>query len=414
MPLKTRRRVLMLCTCILWVLTRSPIAPAAPAAPQRTQSTRLSVDTLIEQLRSRHPSIRNTAAEGLVAWGPQAEPALPVLLDVMWDECCYDDRLGPALRAIGPRALAYLQAHLPDKEPGIHKIVEAIGLMGPDAAPAVPTLLDVLRSEDGSEYLRTDAARALVKIGPRAKDQAVPVLLARLSEPTEKGKPTEESWHMATALVELSADRAVPELKRLLKVDRPQVRGAAALALVGMARELESAEPVLFSVVSNADDRLRYVATVSMANLGRRMIMYAQFFADGTTHKSQNVSSESARALLEMGDAAIPTFLTLLKSSNATSRHRAVWGLGRLVETYPEQAPRLVLALRRALADSDSSVRSQDAFIFGFMGAKAAGALPDLQKVAESDPDSHVAQSARESIAKIRQAMGNGGKPSEE
>ena len=61
-----------------------------------------------------------------------------------------------------------------DADAGLHRYVfKALEKLGPDAAPAVPTLIELLRSE--SATIRYNSVKVIARIGPGAK-QAIPAL----------------------------------------------------------------------------------------------------------------------------------------------------------------------------------------------------------------------------------------------
>lgn len=60
------------------------------------------------------------------------------------------------------------------------------------------------------------------------------------------------------------------------------------------------------------------------------------------------------------------------------------------------------------LKNSDFRLRGISAFNLGNMGEKAAVALPELEKLAQNDPNPKVREKAREAADKIRAATGAG------
>jgi hypothetical protein len=94
-----------------------------------------------------------------------------------------------ALGRIGAPAVPALMDALRSAEPNVRKkAVEVLGRMGEDAAPAVPALTALL--DDPDLGVRKAAARTLGQIGPEAKD-AVPALMRNLFQPPALQSPPE-------------------------------------------------------------------------------------------------------------------------------------------------------------------------------------------------------------------------------
>jgi hypothetical protein len=124
-------------------------------------------------------------------------------------------------------AVPGLVAMLNDPEPVARNVAAgALTRIGPDAAAAVPALIDLLRT-DADTKARARAAGALGKIGLRA-DDAVPALAGALND----GEP-EVRCEAARALGSFGpvARAAVPGLTAALADGEPAVRQAAARAL---------------------------------------------------------------------------------------------------------------------------------------------------------------------------------------
>jgi hypothetical protein len=77
------------------------------------------------------------------------------------------------------------------------------------------------------------------------------------------------------------------------------------------------------------------------------------------------------------------------------------------LETDPSKTPWLdPQAKINALKQSDQRLRGLAAAQLGEMGAKAAYALPELERVAKEDPEPKVRERANKAIDKIRAATG--------
>ena len=58
------------------------------------------------------------------------------------------------------------------------------------------------------------------------------------------------------------------------------------------------------------------------------------------------------------------------------------------------------------LKNGDPRIRGLAAFNLGNMGSKAADAIPELERIAQSDSEQRVRENAKEALEKIRAAGG--------
>ena len=151
--------------------------------------------------------------------------------------------------------------------------ISAIGDIGPAAAPAVPTLIAVLKGPLGETPTKFDATRAatsrsaaaaaLGNIGPAAK-AAIPALSAALKD---DNMPVRR-WS-ATSLGEMGSDgqSAMPALIAALADTDPQVRRYAIQSLqkIGPSRDIAV---LLTNVLHDADPSVRDAAAALLKSLG--------------------------------------------------------------------------------------------------------------------------------------------------
>jgi HEAT repeat protein len=125
-----------------------------------------STADLKEQLREPVLTLRRAASAKLAQLGTDAIAVLGPLQEALADpDPIVRAEVAQALARIGPPALAGLIDAL--DHPDVHvrrSAVHALGIMGPQAAPAVPKLVAALASED--EAVRMGAVRSLTQIGP--------------------------------------------------------------------------------------------------------------------------------------------------------------------------------------------------------------------------------------------------------
>jgi HEAT repeat protein len=193
------------------------------------------VPALVSQLRSDSVADRRTASEMLkeaardYPGSPALAPAVPALaealddrdldvrVNVIWTIGFIGLDVAPALPAIG--------ALVADEEL-CGNAFAVFDMIGPDGAPAVPTLMEILRT--GSADARANAAEALGLIGTGA-GPAVLLLSDALGYPDSRVRE-----NAAFALGEIGAKAAVftvPELIKALGDDDDEVLKAAMVAL---------------------------------------------------------------------------------------------------------------------------------------------------------------------------------------
>jgi len=233
-------------------------------------NARQAIPELTRLLRSHSDETRRRAAEVLGSIGPDAKPAVPALVELLksgdkGDRAVATRALGaiglaareaipPLLSAMGAKQIDWAftvpvlihLGHLPVEavpliidDLGINtnslrriNAATCLGMIGHDASPVVPALIDALQDPDSR--VRAKVATALASIGPGASI-AVPALTEMMKD---------EWWYVrenaATALGKIgSASKpAIPALVILKQHDPNQdVRNAATEAITVIQRD---------------------------------------------------------------------------------------------------------------------------------------------------------------------------------
>jgi HEAT repeat protein len=132
-----------------------------------------AVPPLTEALKTSNPLVRIGAARALGRIGPEAQAAIPALGAATEDEVTLVTIMAvTALGRIGKEAIPILTQVLRDKkELTVRRtILEAFCRLGPEAAAAVPLLLEVCKDEDSPVY--DLACEALRKVDAQAAAKA--------------------------------------------------------------------------------------------------------------------------------------------------------------------------------------------------------------------------------------------------
>ncbi len=252
---------------------------------------------------------------------------------------------------------------------------EALGLMGKEAASAVPSLQSAIvhsENDQPGKVLRRYAVVALGRIGPAAK-AAAPTLDALLD------KNDNDSYHAAIALDGIGAPpvrklamrlvrdgdvtstevlgwlgprarEAIPTLRSARASERLQVRVAAAVALARIDPGAEEAIPVLVEGLEHLEDRKVYAPGVpgALAVFGPKAgaaLPALMRFANGP-----DPLTEILKALVQIdphGEKCVPVLAAALSSEDDRVADTAAKCLALLGPRAKEAIPALKIAMAR-------------------------------------------------------------------
>lgn len=337
---------------ILMVLISSAITGTVDADDDEVQ--RLS-----KQAWGAEYSKRRAAVKKLTELGPQARQAIPVLTKIL--DRKGDDSVGElaarAVIAIGPDSVSVpLLREILSKRNEKYYIAEALGELGPAAAPAVPELTQLLGNK--GYPVRRARALALGKIGPAAID-ALPQLVQALDDPQE--------YHVypgqiAQAIANIGP-QAVPYLITALETENFRIREGVAKTLGEIGADAEAAIPALIEKLSDKDKRPHIYAS----------------------------------ALGNIGPKAIPALLSIIEHSNedAIRRMYAVYALGEMGSSAKDTVPELI----KRLEDLTLQIHSIEAL--GKIGPDAHEAVPHLIEIKDGPEHSYLQKISVEALVKI-------------
>ena len=282
------------------------------------------------------------------------------------------------------------------------KAAHYLGELGPEAAPAVPALVESLR--DTSPHVRIEALIALERIGPAARE-AVRTLIDLLNGNEHPLKPQEHLVERVIAVLGAigpDAADAVPSLVRYLKSDDPSRSAAAGLALArilprdsqvlqeglpSLVRDLNSKEP------SVRGDATRALGLIGPAALPPLIELVKKRDSDPELAWNAIVAIEGMGSEAE---SALPVLLSALESRNEHVAAEAARALGIIRANASES----VAALQKLLRNPQPLVRAYAASALGDFGPASAVSVQELLNAArDSDPD--VRREAVEALGRI-------------
>ncbi len=254
---------------------------------------------------------------------------------------------------------------------------EALGHLGPLAAPAVPALVAMLG--DDSNLLRRTVGEALSRIGP----EAVPALIAAL----KTGTPiVRDEAAIALGQMSGSAPTAVPQLIVLLadaKLD-DEVRRASARALGLIGKVSVPAVTELLAALKADDFGLRSEAARALGKIGAEPAVVMPALIDLLRDPTHLVKLESIRSLAAFGPAAQPAVAVLVELTQQTKaevelRQAAVDTLGAIGPKAKSAVPALAVILKDRT--TPTGLRAVSAEAITRLEPTAKDALPAFRDV---------------------------------
>ncbi|WP_422924275.1 HEAT repeat domain-containing protein [Singulisphaera sp. PoT] len=287
--------------------------------------------------------------------------AASILLDLLRAELSASEDVAGVLGQIGRDVVPNLIGILADDKAGTIACINAIaalGKIGPGASDAVPYLIEALQHSGAAPSLHRELIQTLGSIGPAA-NPAVPELL----EATRV-----ESDTAVQALIRIG-DPALPVLMKTLKDGDSDLQEAALRVVAGLGAKASDASPVLIELARKADPTLRVLAITALGQVGR--------------------GDENVEAVLIQG----------LRDPRQRIRAAACEALGKI---RPLSTATVCEKLTAALEDDALLVRLKAAEALGESAQAASCVLPDLERVARSEPYETVRFAVREAISRIQ------------
>ncbi|HLZ06571.1 MAG TPA: HEAT repeat domain-containing protein [Bradyrhizobium sp.] len=380
-------------------------ARAAPAAVEQ------QLKVLVTRLADADPKVRQQAIDELAKAG---RDAIPLLADAFTSG---GPSTGDAAEALVKFTTARdevipIFVHALDSPVAeVRKLAaKELGVIGPDAASAVPALV----SKFDDPYLRRVAPSAVAGVG----DAALPALIDAMSSPdhlirrgaieaieilipdpevealeSATAKKTGQAGNKGRSKPSMDSQRLVEPLLKALKDPEEDIRADAATALGHFTNHAAATVPALMGLLKDPDEGVRAHAVNALTKL--RPLPCAQF-VDALGDPDEHMHRSAASLLNDcrpLDKSLIPRLLTILESPDPDI---TLWG-SHVFEYYGAAAvPELVAALD----NPNTFVRRGAARgLVLAVAPKPEQAVPALTKRLD-DPDAFVREYALEALAR--------------
>jgi HEAT repeat protein len=252
------------------------------------------VAPLLAATRDEEATVRSEAALTLGEFSANDEKIVPALLKLTHDEFAGVRAVScQSLGKLGrnsPPILEALRAGMRDEIPLVRvEAAKSFWSITGDSGAVMPVLIGVLPTPEGWQ-----AAYALGNMGPEAAP-AVPALIEALKrEKVPRAFRTPPSTSFALGQIH---EPAIAELEKVLDHPRPEVRLAAVLAFGNMGQHARSALPALERLLHDPDDEIRHVTAITLATIGAEREVVLASLAD-CLHAEDIYMRSTAAALL--------------------------------------------------------------------------------------------------------------------
>jgi HEAT repeat protein len=226
-----------------------------------------AVVLLVNSLGAEDRGMAQVAARALADLGATNEAVERELDKVLKGaDAAEEDRIVRSLSSLGPRVVPHAQRALkdPDRQATALQMLERLG---PDAAPAVPNLVELLQTDDPA--VRAQVLQILGSIGP----QAEPAVAAATTALEDSDRHVVLTAAYCLGKIGPPAKAAIPGLRKLTTADDKVIRltGTWALLQIGPRSDalVESALPVLTDSLGSELDFVRFEAATTLGELGQ-------------------------------------------------------------------------------------------------------------------------------------------------
>jgi HEAT repeat protein len=303
--------------------------------------------------------------------------ALPVLIERLGRQADARDLLASVCEEVGKPAVPMLAQLLASEDEAVRAAAAfAIRRVGRNAVDALRPLLDALRSDAFGN--RSDLVMAVGEMGTGAAP-AVPTLVQLLEQRAVANRCLAE----ALGKIGEAAREAVPALTRVLPTVEASTRALIVLALWRITRESERAVPVLARILESAPGHTE--AVIVTMDAIRAMGPDASELLPALVHYATSSPGEggasTSAALAALGPVAVPALRQLMRHSNVSVQRVAVDALADIGPGARGVLPELTALLRTR----NAQLRRSAARAIGSVGPAAKIAASHLIDLLEEE-----------------------------
>lgn len=344
-----------------------------------------------DALMHKDVKIRMTTVWALTQIGPEAESAIPALVQSLIDsEENVRVYATEALVKLGKPSVPPLINALNTDNIELRKsIVHTLGKLGTDGAKHLLPVLD--DKENGVRLAAIDAIATLGQDGQLATNK----LIAILNNPDIQIR---KSVVLALAKIEVKTERVIMELTRSLREEEhKEVQLALMQALGSIGPQAESAVPVLVSRLREKDLELRLAALDALAEFKEAAKSAIPILVKLLGDTESELSNAASNTLSRIGKPSVDPLLAALSSKDKSVRKYAARSLGHL-----EPDAKVILpALLTLFDDEEPEVCVAALQAVANYGPVAASVIPKLEEMIKDESKKEISEQAKLTLEKV-------------
>ncbi|PHS13754.1 MAG: hypothetical protein COA78_06605 [Blastopirellula sp.] len=353
-------------------------AYSAYALGQMGDAGLVAVPELIKLIGSKDVLVRRAALRAIDNLDTDQDVTLPLLVKVLED--AEPSVIIPVLHELAEAGIDSLPRLITalDNEKACYWACLVIAEMGPDAAPAVPALIKVLKHSE--PYTRVQALIALGEIGPAASTAADAV-----SQLLANNDSTAVQYGAAFALGSMGDKSAIGALKKSAQSDDPFLKMISTWAIAMLNKDdkvaVRKAAKVLVLNLKHEQANVRAAAARCLVRLEAPQRIVAPMMIEAFNDGDPTVTANMRAAIVAYGAKSVPRVLIALEKEEL--RLHALDILRQLGSAAKDAVP----ALTKMVSDDDAEVQSATLKALAAIGPDAAPATGAIAKLLASDSE---------------------------
>jgi HEAT repeat protein len=376
-----------------------------------------AVPTLVQVIATADEQPRTIATWSLIGMEQRAESAVGLIADLLMttedddvrNACChvlaqlgkYDlDVAHAALESglaienwqgrwwipnslgyLGPTSVELLRAALSDPDDEVRRsAAQALATLGPDAAPAVDDLIELLESQHWR--CSEAAAQALGDIGPQAEPAIWPLLEAISAGPAVLSGTAA----MALGKIGEPASAAIPDLLAAFEEAEPGQLQYFPMALGYMGVHAASAVKPLMGMLGHSLPEVRENAAWALGQIGEPAHVAKPTHIGSVKDVYLDYNISAIESLGSMGPAAKKAEKVLLEVSKASGWEEPRVAAMKALLSIGTKPKKILATVKFALEDYNPDVRTYAWILAGLLGKDAGPAVKWVLDAPDDSP----------------------------